>query len=70
MEKASRLRRLAAAYAASEDTIRVGAYQKGLDPTLDQALAVLPALTAFLQQRQDEMAPFDQTLSALQALPG
>jgi flagellum-specific ATP synthase len=70
LEKAARLRRLAAAYAASEDTIRVGAYQKGLDPILDQALAVLPALTAFLQQRQDEKAPFDRTLSALQAIPG
>jgi flagellum-specific ATP synthase len=70
LEKASRLRRLAAAFAASEDTIRVGAYQKGLDPILDQALAVLPALTAFLQQRQDEKAPFDQTLSALQSIPG
>jgi flagellum-specific ATP synthase len=70
LEKASRIRRLAAAYAASEDTIRVGAYQKGLDPILDQALTVLPALTAFLQQRQDEKAPFDRTLSALQAIPG
>jgi len=70
LEKAIRLRRLAAAYAASEDTIRVGAYQKGLDPILDQAIAVLPALTAFLQQHHDEKAPFDQTLSALQAIPG
>ena len=69
MEKASRLRRLAAAYAASEDTIRVGAYQKGLDPILDQALAIIPALTSFLQQRPDEKAPFDQTVSALQAIP-
>jgi flagellum-specific ATP synthase len=69
MEKASRLRRLASAYAASEDTIRVGAYQKGLDPILDQALAIMPALTSFLQQRPDEKAPFDQTVSAMQAIP-
>jgi len=69
LDKASRLRRLAAAYAASEDTIRVGAYQKGLDPILDQALAIMPALTSFLQQRPDERAPFDQTVSALQAIP-
>ncbi len=69
LDKASRLRRLAAAYAASEDTIRVGAYQKGLDPILDQALAIMPALTAFLQQRPDEKAPFDQTVAALQAIP-
>ena len=69
LDKASRLRRLAAAYTASEDTIRVGAYQKGLDPILDQALAIMPALTAFLQQRPDEKAPFDQTVAALQAIP-
>jgi len=69
LDKASRLRRLAAAYAASEDTIRVGAYQKGLDPVLDQALATMPALTSFLQQRPDEQPAFDQTVSALQAIP-
>jgi flagellum-specific ATP synthase len=70
MEKAARLRRLAAAYAGSEDAIRVGAYQKGLDPTLDQALAVMPALNSFLQQRPDDRAPFDRTLASLNAIPG
>ena len=70
MEKAARLRRLAAAYAGSEDAIRVGAYQKGLDPTLDQALAVMPSLNSFLQQRPDDRAPFDRTLASLNAIPG
>jgi flagellum-specific ATP synthase len=70
LEKARRLRKLLAAYAASEDLIRVGAYQKGLDPLLDQAIEVLPALTAFLQQRNDEQAAFAATLAAFQALPG
>jgi len=32
-------------------------------------LAIMPALTAFLQQRPDEKAPFDQTVAALQAIP-
>ena len=36
-QKVQRLRRLLAAYAGSQDLIRVGAYQKGLDPVLDQA---------------------------------
>jgi flagellum-specific ATP synthase len=70
LEKAMRLRRLLAAYAASEDLIRVGAYQKGLDPVLDQAIASLPALTAFLQQRPDEKAPLEQTILAMKNLPG
>ena len=70
LEKARRLRRLLAAYTASEDLIRVGAYQKGLDPLLDQAIQILPSLTAFLQQRGHEKAPLAGTLAALQALPG
>jgi flagellum-specific ATP synthase len=70
LEKARRLRRLLASYSASEDLIRVGAYQKGLDPWLDKAIEILPALTAFLQQRSDEKAPLLETLAALQALPG
>jgi flagellum-specific ATP synthase len=70
LEKAGRLRKLLAAYAASEDLIRVGAYQKGLDPLLDQAIEILPALRAFLQQRGNEKAPLAETLAALMALPG
>jgi len=70
MEKATRLRRLLANYTASEDMIRVGAYQKGTDPLLDQAIAAMPAITGFLRQRSDEAAPFAQTVAALQALPG
>jgi flagellar biosynthesis/type III secretory pathway ATPase len=48
----------------------VGAYQKGLDPVLDQAIEVMPAVTKFLQQRGDEKAPLPSTLAALKALPG
>jgi flagellum-specific ATP synthase len=70
LEKAGRLRRLLAAYTASEDLIRVGAYQKGLDPILDQAIDVMPRLNSFLQQRGSEKAPLSNTLAALQALPG
>jgi flagellum-specific ATP synthase len=70
LEKARRLRQLLAAHSASEDLIRVGAYQKGADPLLDRAIAALPAINAFLQQRKVDSAPFEQTLLALQALPG
>src|SRR5271154_6784933 len=70
LEKARRLRQLLAAYSASEDLIRVGAYQKGADPMLDRAILALPAINAFLQQRKNEPAAFEQTLQSLQALPG
>lgn len=70
LEKARRLRELLAAYAASEDLVRIGAYQKGVDATLDRALAVLPAINSFLQQKKGESATFAETQKALLALPG
>ena len=48
------LRALLSAYAKSEDLIRIGAYSKGADPVLDNAIAVLPELQAFLRQGPEE----------------
>jgi len=70
IEKARRIRQLLAAYSASEDLIRVGAYQKGADPVLDRAVQALPAINAFLQQKRTEIAPIAQTVAALLKLPG
>ncbi len=68
VDKAQRLRSLLASYADAEDLIRVGAYQKGSDPELDQAIAALPAIKKFLQQRADENTSLEGTMTALQAL--
>ncbi|HZQ67108.1 MAG TPA: FliI/YscN family ATPase [Terriglobales bacterium] len=65
MEKTHALRKLLAAYMASEDLIRIGAYQKGADATLDQAIAVLPDLRDFLQQSAMDAAPFEDTIARL-----
>jgi len=70
LEKARRMRQLLASHSASEDLIRVGAYQKGADPLLDRAIAALPAIAAFLQQKKTEIASFAETKQALLALPG
>ncbi|MGH9446754.1 MAG: FliI/YscN family ATPase [Terriglobia bacterium] len=69
LAKARHLRKLLASYAGAEDLIRVGAYQKGLDPVLDRAVAAVPAINNFLQQETSKAAPFDQTLADLLALP-
>jgi len=65
LDKVHRLRLLLATYMASEDLIRIGAYQKGNDPALDQAVALMPELQMFLQQRSDEIAPMSETFSAI-----
>jgi len=69
MQKAKALRLLMASYARSEDLIRIGAYQKGADPALDRAVEVLPRLNAFLQQRPEEIFPFQKTVESLLELP-
>jgi len=70
LQKAQTLRRLLAAYAASEDLVRIGAYQKGSDSTLDKALTLIPELDHFLMQKPGEAAPLAETIGKLLALPG
>jgi type III secretion protein N (ATPase) len=62
---ASRLRELLAAHDRHRDLIALGAYQRGADPTTDDAIARMPAITAFLRQRTDERAPFAETRARL-----
>lgn len=65
MQKAKALRLLMASYARSEDLIRIGAYQKGADPTLDRAVEILPQLNEFLHQRPEHIAPFTTAVKSL-----
>jgi flagellum-specific ATP synthase len=69
LQRAQALRRLLAANAASEDLVRIGAYQKGSDPTLDKALAVLPRLNAFLEQGPNEAVALQLNIDQLLAIP-
>jgi flagellum-specific ATP synthase len=67
--KTAALRHLLAAYTRSEDLIRIGAYQKGFDVTLDRAVEVLPALEKFLQQRSTDTPAFAAVVQRLKELP-
>ena len=69
-QKAQTLRRFLAAYTASEDLVRIGAYQKGSDSTLDKALSLIPELDQFLMQKPGDAAPLAETITRLLALPG
>ncbi len=43
-----------AQYEDMEEMIRLGAYRRGSDPAIDQAIFYQPALEAFLLQGKDE----------------
>lgn len=52
-------------YQQNRDLITIGAYQKGADPRLDQAIAIRPKLEQFLQQKMKEVVSYSDCLQAL-----
>ena len=69
LQRAAALRALLATYHASEDLVRIGAYQKGGDLELDRALAVLPLLNSFLRQTPTEAPSLPESVAQLLAIP-
>ena len=57
-------------YQRNRDLITVGAYAAGSDPQLDRAIALQPAMEAFLQQNIDEKAMHADSVARLRALIG
>jgi flagellum-specific ATP synthase len=67
-EAAAVVRRLMAAYARSEDLVRIGAYKPGADEDLDRALRARPALRDFLTQPAEERESFFECVQRLAEL--
>jgi type III secretion protein N (ATPase) len=62
---ARRLRSLVATYEAKRDLVTLGAYAKGSDRELDEALARMPRIEAFLAQDAREPSLMSATVAAL-----
>ena len=67
-ERIRRLKRLMAAYSAQRDLIAIGAYQRGADPLVDEAIARWPAIQAFLGQDVHDAASLESSKAALAQL--
>ncbi|MCM8746456.1 FliI/YscN family ATPase [Thermomicrobium sp. CFH 73360] len=65
---AAEVRELLAAYESARDLVDIGAYVSGTNPAVDRALALLPELRRFLQQRPEECTTFEETLAWLEKL--
>jgi len=66
--QAAKARRLLAAYARSEDLIRIGAYKAGTDEELDRAMRAMPVLRGFLEQGSDERVTLENAIARLNAM--
>ena len=58
----AKLRDLMATYNDAEDLIQIGAYTKGSNPNIDQAIQFQPAILAFLRQAVAEGSDYQATL--------
>ena len=61
-------RQTLSAYANMEELIRIGAYRTGADPQVDRAIALNPALEAFLAQDKDEVTSLDAGFERLSGI--
>jgi len=62
---AGRFKDALATYQRNEDMINLGAYQKGANPEIDQAMERYPHLMNFLRQPFDEPVVLDEARAAL-----
>ncbi len=67
-ERIRKLKRLMAAHSAQRDLIAIGAYQRGSDPAVDEALARWPAILQVLGQDVSEASDVDASRAALERL--
>lgn len=70
LQSAMALKQTYSAYQQNRDLISIGAYSKGSDPRVDQAVQMMPMIERFLQQGMLDVAPFDDCVSVLGQLAG
>ncbi|WP_373071919.1 flagellar protein export ATPase FliI [Sulfurimonas sp.] len=65
MDAVMKFRRMYTLLKENEMLIRIGAYTKGTDPELDEAINKKDAMEQFLKQRSDDIVPYDQTVEEI-----
>jgi flagellum-specific ATP synthase len=64
------VRKVMAVYEENEDMITIGAYVKGTNPAVDEAIAKREAVEEFLVQGVEEKAPIADTIKRLGSIAG
>lgn len=70
LQMARELRRMYSLYQQNKDLISVGAYQRGADPRIDQAIEKHPKILDYLQQSMNEAVDVSRSLRELEKLLG
>lgn len=70
LDSAGRGREILALFRKNEDLVSIGAYQKGSNPALDQAIALQEPLRQFLRQGVREQTPRADSFARLKKITG
>jgi flagellum-specific ATP synthase len=65
---ARKARKMISLYSNMEELVRIGAYAKGADAEVDEAVRLWPQIEAFLQQDVHEVTTPDDAIASLEAL--
>ena len=65
---ASRFRNLLGLYQKNADLISIGAYKKGSNQALDEAVSKIDAMNGFLQQGITESFSYDETVGQIETI--
>ena len=65
LRASSRLRHLLATHKQAEDLINVGAYAKGSNPEIDEAVKYHEQITGFLRQGMNEKSTYEQAMQGI-----
>lgn len=66
LQRAQQFKQIYSTYRQNQDLISVGAYSRGSDPLIDEAIAMYPALQQVLRQGMDEAVNWQQSEQRLQ----
>ncbi len=66
LQRAQQFKQIYSTYRQNQDLISVGAYARGSDPLIDEAIAMYPALVQLLRQGMDQAVNWQQSVQRLQ----
>lgn len=65
---AGKIKEWMALYAQAEDLINIGAYARGSNPKIDQAIAAIDRINLFLRQKVDETGTLEESVNLMHAI--
>ncbi len=68
LQQAQQFKQIYATYRQNQDLINVGAYSRGSDPLIDEAIAMFPALQQVLRQGMDQAVNWKQSENSLKQI--